>query len=39
MYDDETRIKLSDIRFKDEIDNTQFKLDIPDDVDVVELDQ
>ena len=39
MYDDETRIKLSDIRFKDKIDNTQFKFDIPDGVDVVELDQ
>ena len=39
MYDDETRIKLFDIRFKDEIDNTQFKFAIPDGVDVVEMDQ
>ena len=39
MYDDETRIKLSDIRFKEEIDNAQFKFDIPAGVDVVELDQ
>jgi len=39
IYGDETRIKLSDIRFKDEIDNTQFKFDIPEGVDVVEMDQ
>lgn len=39
MYDDETRIKLSDIRFKDEIDDARFKFDITDGVDVVEMDQ
>ena len=38
IFDDETRIKLSDIRFKDEIDDTQFKFDIPDGVDVVGMD-
>lgn len=39
LYDDETRITLSDIRFKDEIDNARFKIDIPDSVDVVEMEQ
>ena len=39
IYDDETRIKLSDIRFQDEIDNSQFQFDIPNGVDVVETDQ
>lgn len=39
LYEDETRIKLSDIRFQDEIDDTIFSFDIPDGVDVIEIDQ
>jgi len=39
IYEDETRITLSDTQFQDEIDDTIFSFKIPDGVDVIELDQ
>ena len=38
-YDDETRIELSDIEFKDKIDNANFRFQIPEGVDILQLDE
>lgn len=39
LYQDETRIRLSDLQFEPDLDDTLFQFEVPENVDVVQLDE